>query len=81
MCMSHRITSDKISPSKNLSPHSPTNWRENIICMITINNDATRRVDKNPISKKKMEEEEANENSVVICAPQHTAIQLYRINR
>ena len=49
--------------------------------MITINNDATKRVDKNPISKEKMEEAEANENSVVICAPQHTAIQLCRINR
>ena len=75
MCMSHRITSDKISPSKNLSPHSPTNWRENIICMITINNVATRRVNKNPISKKKMEEAEANENSVVIYV--HHSIQLY----
>ena len=81
MCMSHRITSDKISTSKILSPHLPTNWRENIICMITINNVATRRVNKNPISREKMKEAEANENSVVICAPQHTAIQLYRINR
>ena len=68
--MSFKIS---ISDNKNLSPHSPTTL-ERKFHMQDYYKRRQEALTNIQYKKKKIEEPEANENSVVIYAPLHTAI-------